>query len=235
MTMIWTVRQLIEKLQTEYDPEEQIVFNLLSQGEVANTLKTFGPHLEDIMFHLQRVCDGLDTLMGQQLSLAVSEARLEPNTEICLLCHKRGGWASVRPNVEDVFCTLTFCEQCRTLQGIFKGILPVNCDGKWVIASDLFSEFLALPFHTITWGEFTKPADRKMWRSSVIVISLSWSDDTVTVMVPSWHTDKHVTTRLSAVPAPIRNGFESGYRCHAQVNSGADEAADLIFVNWGTL
>ncbi len=64
------------------------------------------------------------------------------------------------------------------------------------------------------------------------VISLSWSDDTVTVLAQSWHIDKHITTRLSAVPAHIRNRLEPGYRCHAKVNSGADKVEDLIFVNW---
>ncbi len=235
MTTIWTVKQLIKKLQDEYDPGEQVVFNFLAERDVANILRVGGANLQNVMFHLQRVVDGLDSFMGQPLSLAVSEARLkDQETEICVLCHRRGDWASVRPNIEDKFATLTFCKECSTLQGIFKGILPDASDGKWVIASDLFSEFFALPFHTITWEEFTKPAERKLWRALVRVISLSWSDDTVTVMAPSWHTDKHVTTRMSAVPTHIRNKFEPGFRCHAQVNTGAEQPEDLIFVNWET-
>lgn len=236
MTTIWTVRELIKKLENEYDSGEQIVFTFLAERDVANILRVGGGNLQNVMFHLQRVIDGLDSFMGQPLSLAVSEARLEDqDTAICLLCQRRGDWASVRPNIEDRFMTLTFCGQCLTLEGIFKNVRPENCNGKWIITSDLFSEFLRLPFHTIKWEEFIKPVERKLWRALVRVISLSWSDDTVTVMAPSWHTDKHATTRLSAVPTHIRNKFEPDFRCHAQVNTGTEQPEDLIFVNWETI
>jgi len=68
------------------------------------------------------------------------------------------------------------------------------------------------------------------WRTLVRVESVT--DASASVVLPAWNSRKPVTVFLNDLPADVRSRFAAGFRCHAHVNIGADNAADLRFTDW---
>ena len=91
----------------------------------------------------------------------------------------------------------------------------------------------------ILWGfdrcqrEFRGDYDRtrRPWRAQVRVID-SIDDGYFHVVVSGWKPDMKLRVYHEDVPDALRSKIWPGQRLHAQINTGAETAADLYFFDW---
>lgn len=78
-----------------------------------------------------------------------------------------------------------------------------------------------------------KPSQRP-WRALVRVkdIKRDGLRPNFRVVVPSWNPRRVIVLPLSILPESIAKTIQPGARLHAQVNIGAEEEADLFFLDW---
>lgn len=235
MTMLWTVKDVIELLEREYKPEQQIVFALMTDSEVSTrTGLEPGPFLEAVMHHFQMVVAGNDHVFLSFMGAGVDEVRMNQESEICVLCHREGDWTAMKSYMRGHFRFLAFCDECQELPGVFASTTAADVlsgTEKFLPTRD-FMNYLDLPWQTITWAEYSRPAVKVVSRTLVRVERVDEEQDTLTVIVPGWVHDIEVTTRLSAVPAAIRQLMGPKSHHHTQVNTSVEQPEDLIFVNW---
>lgn len=186
------------------------------------------------MHHFQMVVDGNDHVLLSYMEAGVDEARMNQESEICVLCHREGDWPAMKPYMRGRFRFLAFCDECQALPGVFA---PTTAADVLLAAESFlptgdFLNYLDLPWQTITWAEYSRPASKAVSRTLVRVERVNEEQDTLTVIVPGWSHDIEVTTRLSAVPAAIRQLMGPKSRHHAQVNTSVEKPEDLIFVSW---
>lgn len=75
---------------------------------------------------------------------------------------------------------------------------------------------------------------RKPWRTLVRIDDLEEDQPhrRVFLIVPSWDPFEAVSLYASDLPESITTTMQPGYRCHAQVNIGAESESDLFFYDW---
>lgn len=235
MTMSWTVKDVIELLEREYKPGQSVVFALMTDSEVSTRIGLEpGSFLESVMYHFQMVVDGNDHVLLSFMEAGVDEARMNQEGKVCVLCHREGDWPAMKLYRRGRFRFLAFCDECRELSGVFASTAAADVLSgveKFLPTRD-FTNYLDLPWQTITWAEYSRPAVKVATRTLVRVEKVDEEQDTLTVIVPSWGHDIEVIIRLSAVPSAIRQLMGPKSRHHAQVNTSVEQPEDLIFVNW---
>lgn len=235
MTMLRTVKDVIEMLRRDYELNQPVVFSMMTDSEVGTrTGLEPGPFLEAVMHHFQMVIDGQDHVLLSFMEAGIEEARMNQESEICVLCHREGDWPAMKLYMRGHFRFLAFCDECQELPGVFAPTTAADVlsgTEKFLPTRD-FVNYLEIPWQTITWTEYSRPAVKAVSRTLVRVERVDEKQDTLTVIVPSWSHDIEVTTRLSAVPISVRQLMGPKSRHHAQVNTSAEQPEDLIFVNW---
>ena len=74
--------------------------------------------------------------------------------------------------------------------------------------------------------------ETRPWRTQVHVVSVDYAEPAMYVQLPGWTSDEVVKLSLDVLPWKVRLQLHQGFRCHARVNIGADDAADLTFAGW---
>ena len=69
-----------------------------------------------------------------------------------------------------------------------------------------------------------------LYRTLVRVISIN--SDSVVVVIPGWSPSETVTVDKSAIPKPVLDHMQPGYRYHAKVPLSADIVEQIFFVDW---
>ncbi|SRR6266540_1787780 len=77
-----------------------------------------------------------------------------------------------------------------------------------------------------------RPSSRKPWRTQVHVVEVDTADGFFYVDLPGWDSSEIIRLRLKDLAESIRLHIKEDFRCHAQVNIGADSSDDLFFVDW---
>ena len=100
--------------------------------------------------------------------------------------------------------------------------------------ADLNSDTLiaGLSFCISEWTQGPQPT-RRPWRTQVHVqeVENEGANSMVYVEIPGWSSEV-IRLRLRDIPDPVRSKFVSDYRCHANVNIGAETADEIFFADW---
>ena len=70
------------------------------------------------------------------------------------------------------------------------------------------------------------------WRTQIHVISVDYAIPEMYIQIPGWTSDEVIKLSLGVLPWKVRLQLHQDFRCHAMVNLGADDAADLTFSDW---
>ena len=67
------------------------------------------------------------------------------------------------------------------------------------------------------------------WRTLLRVVHVNEYSGEFWVVIPAWNWRTPVRLKMAQLPKEVRANVTTGYRFHAQVNTGADRAEDLRF------
>lgn len=97
----------------------------------------------------------------------------------------------------------------------------------------LDSDALTQAFEAVVRELVEGPAPRRRpWRTQVHVVEVDDALNMVFVDLPGWHSSNVIRLKSTQLPPQVRIKLRPGYRCHAQVNIGAEETHELFFKEW---
>lgn len=76
--------------------------------------------------------------------------------------------------------------------------------------------------------------ETRPWRTQIHILSIDYATAEFWFEIPGWTSDEVIKKSLDILPWKVRLQVHQDFRCHARVNIGADDSADLNFSDWET-